>query len=336
MSTVGNKQTSLPSSSIGTNVTRTIRNIIDTSSQLASIIREDKIDQFLPTRDGTSKEDFREKDIAQTKKVAENKKIHDQRLAGEANKAACELLTKVSLLLDPDLISFVKKGIEGQSPQQAQKTISENINKLAKGPDNVKTLQHVAAQISQKISSTKKSNSKDTVSDDRLSDEEIEAGEELLADIQSVIDSGSHENLQALLTKLKDVNPKLLTALKPEIKNYEKNLAALFKAEQRNITNFDQAKDYIQNIVGDKALRNALAKLGGQILDQKGGIFCYNDTDVTWHLAAYEYKPGVDDGRTVTDLSIRRLLPGEVAGKTTGYTHHLTEDQPTYNVMQQA
>ncbi len=271
-------------------------------------------------------------DLKHVKELSQKNSQKNQLLVEQSNKNAAAILLRAALLADPGLSEFPKKGTEGKSQEEAQAIWNKNIDALTNGPDNIKTLHTIASTISDKLSGDKASkNSNES--------EETPENQALLADLQSVIDSGSHEQVQQFLERLKGTNPQLLSALKGPIKDYKESLKKVFDSEQRNIANLDEMKKnpLFQDGVsskGDKALRNAQSVLAGIIIDQKGGIYNYSDTDVTWQLAPFEHKPGVD-GRTVTDLSIRRLLPSELANNNT-YTAHLTEEQPTYTTMQVA
>ncbi len=286
-------------------------------------------DLFFKMPESQSSEDLRKN----VKELAQKTAIRNQQLVAQTNQNATAILLRTALLLDPGLSDFPKKGTEGKSPEEAQKILAKNIETLTKGPDNIKTLHTISATIAGKLSGDKALKSSGDTKDSNVENQE------LLADLQGVIDSGSHEEVQQFLERLKGANPQLLSALKGPIKEYKKSLENVFKSEQRNIANQDEMKKnpLFQEGVefkNDKALRNLFAKLAGQMIDQKGGIYNFKDDDVTWQLAPFEHKPGVD-GRTVTDLSIRRLLPSELANNNT-YTAHLTEEQPTYTTMQVA
>lgn len=287
-----------------------------------------KFDSFTPADPEVQKENA----LQHTKNISQQNRIKDGLLAKQANQSATAILLQAALLLDPTLSEFPKKGTEGKSPEEAQKILAKNIETLTKGPDNIKTLHTIAAKISEKLSGDKALKNSDEA-------ESTPENQELLAKIKSAIEGGTHEGVQELLEDLKGTNPQLLSALKPLINDYKISLENSYKFEQRNIANKDEMKKnpLFQEGVefkNDKALRNLFAKLAGQMIDQKGGIYNFKDDDVTWQLAPFEHKPGVD-GRTVTDLTIRRLLPSELANNNT-YTAHLTEEQPTYTTMQVA
>jgi hypothetical protein len=324
----------------GTKVERGINNLANVIKQTSSLSggertpAQDPVDIFKPKEGAQNIEDQKISDLQNTKELAKKNNLRNQELVNKANNTASGILMKIALGLDPSLLEFTQKGTEGKSPQEAEQITKQNIEQFINDKDNVTNLQILTAKLSEKISGDKKINP-----DGGEGISGKDESKELLAELEDVMASGSHEEVQQFLAKLQGSNPELLKSLdlKTQIKQYQKDLSAIFKSEQRNIANLRELENHplYKNgleFKGDKAQRNLFAKLAGQMVDARGGIYNYRDDQVTGALAPFEYKPDIN-GRSVADITIRRLLPGEIAGNSRTYTSHLTEEQPTYEYM---